>query len=144
MQGRSRSEEDIQAIRARIESNHFYKGEGQEKRYDIIDDYINTIYADVALGGDISIVVDAGNGVTGKVAPRLFEELGCEVTALNCDLDGTFPNHGPDPTKPQNLEQLIDKVCETGADFGVAFDGDGDRVVMVDEKGDENNFPSPS
>lgn len=135
MQGRCRSEEDIQAIHSRIENNKFYKGEGEEKRYDIINDYVDTIFADVALGGDISVVVDAGNGVTGKIAPRLFEELGCEVTALNCDLDGTFPNHGPDPTKPENLEQLIEKVAEIGADFGVAFDGDGDRLVVVTNSG---------
>lgn len=135
MQGRARSAEDIQAIMTRIEQNTFHTGTGQEKHHDIINDYIDTIFADVALGGDISIVVDAGNGVTGKIAPRLFEELGCNVTALNCDLDGTFPNHGPDPTKIQNLTQLIDKVTETGADFGVAFDGDGDRLVVVTNSG---------
>ncbi|WP_053981638.1 phosphomannomutase/phosphoglucomutase [Marinagarivorans algicola] len=135
MQGRCRSEEDIQAILARIEQNKFHTGTGTERRHDIINDYIETIFADVALGGDLSVVVDAGNGVTGKIAPRLFEEIGCEVTALNCDLDGTFPNHGPDPTNPKNLEQLIAKVAETKADFGVAFDGDGDRLVVITNTG---------
>ncbi|HEY7774087.1 MAG TPA: phosphomannomutase/phosphoglucomutase [Marinagarivorans sp.] len=135
MQGRARTEEDIQAIRQRIEKNRFYSGEGEEKRHDVLADYIDTIFADVALAGDVSIVIDAGNGVTGKVAPKLFEELGCETTCINCDLDGTFPNHGPDPTKPENLQQLIDKVAEIGADFGVAFDGDGDRLVVVTNSG---------
>ena len=135
MQGRARTEEDIQAIRQRIEKNRFYSGKGEEKRHDVTADYIDTIFADVALAGDVSIVIDAGNGVTGKVAPKLFEELGCETTCINCDLDGTFPNHGPDPTKPENLKQLIDKVAEIGADFGVAFDGDGDRLVVVTNSG---------
>lgn len=135
MQGRCRSAEDIQAILARIEQNRFHAGTGEERRHDIINDYIETIFADVALGGDLSVVVDAGNGVTGKIAPRLFEEIGCDVIALNCDLDGTFPNHGPDPTNPKNLEQLIAKVAETKADFGVAFDGDGDRLVVVTNSG---------
>ena len=135
MQGRARTEEDIQAIRQRIEKNRFYSGEGEEKRHDVTADYIDTIFADVALAGDVSVVIDAGNGVTGKVAPKLFEELGCETTCINCDLDGTFPNHGPDPTKPENLQQLIDKVTEIGADFGVAFDGDGDRLVVVTNSG---------
>ena len=135
MQGRARTAEDIQALRTRIEQNRFYNGEGAEKRHDIVNDYIDTIFADVALAGDVSVVIDAGNGVTGKIAPKLFEELGCETTCINCDLDGTFPNHGPDPSKLENLQQVIEKVTETGADFGVAFDGDGDRLVVVTGSG---------
>lgn len=135
MQGRARTAEDIQALRTRIEQNRFYNGEGTEKRHDIVNDYIDTIFADVALAGDVSVVIDAGNGVTGKIAPKLFEELGCEITCINCDLDGTFPNHGPDPSKLENLQQVIEKVTETGADFGVAFDGDGDRLVVVTGSG---------
>lgn len=135
MQGRARTAEDIQALRTRIEQNRFYNGEGAEKRHDIVSDYIDTIFADVALAGDVSVVIDAGNGVTGKIAPKLFEELGCETTCINCDLDGTFPNHGPDPSKLENLQQVIEKVTETGADFGVAFDGDGDRLVVVTGSG---------
>ena len=135
MQGRARTEEDIQVIRQRIEQGRFHKGQGEEKHHDIVSDYIDTIFADVALAGDVSIAVDAGNGVTGTIAPKLFEELGCSVTGINCDLDGSFPNHGPDPTQPENLTQLIEKVTEIGADFGVAFDGDGDRLVVVSNSG---------
>ncbi len=135
MQGRARTEEDIQVIRQRIEQGRFHQGQGEEKHHDITNDYIDTIFADVALAGDVSIVVDAGNGVTGTIAPRLFEELGCSVTGIHCDLDGNFPNHGPDPTQPKNLTQLIEKVTEIGADFGVAFDGDGDRLVIVSSSG---------
>jgi phosphomannomutase/phosphoglucomutase len=135
MQGRTRTDKDIQVIKDRIEQGRFYSGEGEEKRHEIINDYLDTIIADVALAGDVSMVIDAGNGVTGKVAPKLFEELGCDITCINCDLDGTFPNHGPDPSKPNNLKQLIEKVAEIGADFGVAFDGDGDRLVVVTKTG---------
>ncbi|MDZ7922488.1 MAG: phosphomannomutase/phosphoglucomutase [Marinagarivorans sp.] len=135
MNGRVRSEADIQMVRQRIEGGRFYVGHGEERRHDISADYIDTILADVALAGDISVVIDAGNGVTGKIAPKLFEEIGCEVTAINCDLDGSFPNHGPDPTQPANLVQLINKVTEVGADMGIAFDGDGDRIVVVTGSG---------
>src|SRR5690606_14206292 len=90
---------------------------------------------DVALASNVSLVIDAGNAVTGVVAPRLFEELGCDVTQLYCELDGSFPNHDPDPCHEKNLRDLIAKVQEVGADLGVAFDGDGDRLVVVTPKG---------
>lgn len=131
LNGKARMEDDIQAVRRRIEARDFRMGMGQEDHLDIMPAYIDAIYSDVALAGDVSIVLDAGNGVTGKVAPRLFEELGCRVTSLYCDLDGTFPNHGPDPTVEANLTDLIAKVKEENADLGVAFDGDGDRLVVV-------------
>ena len=135
MNGKSRSGDDIQAIRKRILRNDFHQGSGVEHRHDIVNDYIDTIFSDVALAGDISIVVDAGNGVTGVVAPRLFEELGCSVTPLFCDLDGNFPNHPPDPSVEANLQALIDKVKDEEADLGVAFDGDGDRIAVVTPRG---------
>lgn len=135
LNGKARMEDDIQAVRRRIEARDFRMGMGQEDHLDIMPAYIDAIYSDVALAGDISIVLDAGNGVTGKVAPRLFEELGCRVTSLYCDLDGTFPNHGPDPTVEANLTDLIAKVKEENADLGVAFDGDGDRLVVVTSSG---------
>ncbi|WP_223144984.1 phosphomannomutase/phosphoglucomutase [Teredinibacter waterburyi] len=135
MQGRSASEQGVKAVRARILSNNIYQGSGEEHRYDIIPDYIDTIFSDVALAGDISIVVDAGNAVPGIVAPRLFEELGCQVTPLFCELDGNFPNHSPDPTIEANLQALIAKVKEVKADLGVALDGDGDRLVVVTPQG---------
>ncbi len=133
--GKVRSEEDIKAIRARILRDQFYSGAGQESRLDITQKYIDTIFSDVALAGDISIVIDAANGVTGIVAPSLFEELGCRVTPLYCDLNGEFPNHSPDPSIESNLKDLIAKVQEVKADLGVAFDGDGDRLVVVTPKG---------
>ncbi|MEY4589632.1 MAG: hypothetical protein RL497_1708 [Pseudomonadota bacterium] len=135
LNGKARMEDDIQAVRRRIEARDFRMGQGLEEHLDIMPAYIDAIYSDVALAGDVSIVLDAGNGVTGKVAPRLFEELGCTVTALYCDLDGTFPNHGPDPTIEANLTDLIAKVKEENADLGVAFDGDGDRLVVVTNSG---------
>lgn len=135
LNGKARMEDDIQAVRRRIEARDFRMGMGHEDHLDIMPAYIDAIYSDVALAGDVSIVLDAANGVTGRVAPRLFEELGCQVTSLYCDLDGTFPNHGPDPTIEANLADLIAKVKEEKADLGVAFDGDGDRLVVVTSTG---------
>ena len=83
----------------------------------------------------LRIVVDCGNAVPSLIAPHLFRSLGCSVDTLFCDMDGNFPNHHPDPTVPANLDCLIARVRATGADAGVAFDGDGDRVVMVTNKG---------
>jgi len=135
MNGKSRSDQDIKSIRRRILKNDLYEGDGSESKHDIIPDYVDTIFSDVALAGDVSMVIDASNGVTGLVAPRLFEELGCHVVPLFCDLDGNFPHHEPDPSVAKNLVPLIDKVKETGADLGVIFDGDGDRLVVVTSSG---------
>lgn len=135
IEGKCRSGDDIRAIRRRIIKGDLYEGEGREEHRDFTDQYVETIFSDVALARDLSIVVDAGNGVTGLIAPRLFEELGCDVTTLYCDLDGRFPNHDPDPSVPENLSHLIAKVKETDADLGVAFDGDGDRIAIVTPAG---------
>lgn len=135
MKGQVRTEEDIKAVRTRILKQNFRQGIGAEDNVDVIDRYVEAIFSDIALAGDINIVVDAGSGVTGKVAPRLFEELGCRVTPLFCDLDGNFPHHGPDPSVEANLQDLIRKVQETQADLGVAFDGDGDRLAVVTPSG---------
>jgi len=123
-------------LRSRIIAQRFHQGMGEETPRAIITDYIDRIFSDVALASNITIVVDAGNAVPGIVAPQLFEELGCDVIPLYCDLDGEFPNHDPDPTIEKNLQALIAKVQETNADIGVAFDGDGDRLVVVTPKGD--------
>ncbi|MFL0801072.1 MAG: phosphomannomutase/phosphoglucomutase [Agarilytica sp.] len=135
MNGKTRCDDDIKAIRRRILKRDVYEGDGEEKRHDVVPEYIDTIFSDVALAGDVSIVIDAANGVTGKVAPSLFEELGCHVIPLYCDLDGNFPNHDPDPSIESNLQDLIAKVKETSADIGVAFDGDGDRLIVVTSSG---------
>jgi phosphomannomutase / phosphoglucomutase len=123
-------------LRTRIINQRLHQGSGSESERSIIPEYIDRIFSDVALAGNISLVIDAGNAVPGLVAPALFDELGCEVTELFCDLDGEFPNHNPDPTDEKNLQQLIAKVQEVNADLGVAFDGDGDRLVVVTPKGD--------
>ena len=130
------ADEAVTALRNRILTHNIHQGIGEESFREIIPHYIERIFSDVALAGDVSIVIDAGNAVTGVVAPQLFEELGCRVTPLYCDLDGTFPNHDPDPTQETNLISLIEKVKEVNADIGVAFDGDGDRLVVVTPKGD--------
>jgi len=130
------ADEAVMQLRTRILTQHVHQGIGEESFREIIPHYIERIFSDVALAGDVSIVIDAGNAVTGVVAPQLFEELGCRVTPLYCDLDGTFPNHDPDPTQESNLFALIEKVKEVNADIGVAFDGDGDRLVVVTPKGD--------
>ena len=135
MNGTSRSDTDIKAIRTRIIENNLAQGIGEHKTVDVIPQYIDTIFADVALAGDIHIVIDAGNGVTGVIAPQLFKELGCKVTPLYCELDGNFPNHDPDPTIEANLQDLIVKVKETKADLGIALDGDGDRLMVVTATG---------
>lgn len=135
LDGKSRSEEDIQSLRKRMINADYRDGLGQENHHDIVSGYIDTIFSDVALAGDLHVVVDAANGVAGKVAPRLFEELGCQVEALYCDLDGSFPNHNPDPSVESNLDDLIRKVKDVEADIGLAFDGDGDRLVAVSATG---------
>lgn len=135
MNGTSRSDTDIKAIRTRIIEDKLAQGIGEHKTVDIASQYIDTIFADVALAGDVHIVIDAGNGVTGTIAPQLFEELGCKVTPLYCDLDGNFPNHDPDPTIEANLQDLIAKVKEAKADLGIALDGDGDRLMVVTAAG---------
>lgn len=130
------ADDAVMALRSRIVSNRMHKGMGEENFREIIPHYIERIFSDVALAGNVSLVIDAGNAVPGIVAPQLFEELGCEVTQLYCELDGNFPNHDPDPTQEKNLQALIAKVQEVNADMGVAFDGDGDRLVVVTPKGD--------
>jgi phosphomannomutase/phosphoglucomutase len=136
MNNRALADDAVVALRSRIMGQHFHQGAGEETARTIIPAYIERIFSDVALAGNISVVVDAGNAVPGLVAPQLFEELGCDVIPLFCDLDGEFPNHNPDPTIEKNLHALIAKVKETNADIGVAFDGDGDRLVVVTPKGD--------
>lgn len=130
------ADEAVLELRNRIIRRRLHQGLGEEMFREIVPHYIERIFSDVALAGDIHLVVDAGNAVPGLVAPQLFEELGCQVTPLYCDLDGSFPNHDPDPTQEHNLLALTEKVKEVGADLGVAFDGDGDRLVVVTPKGD--------
>ncbi len=124
--------DDIQEIYNRIQRRDLLNGEGAESSNDIIADYINNITGDIALAQPLKVVIDAGNGIAGEVAPLLFQALGCEVIGLYCDVNGNFPNHHPDPSKPENLEDLCQAVIKEQADIGIAFDGDGDRLGVVD------------
>ncbi|WXT99962.1 MAG: Phosphomannomutase/phosphoglucomutase [Catillopecten margaritatus gill symbiont] len=133
--GETLSGERIQGLYERIQKQDFFTGHGTSTKVDIEDDYIDCIAADIKLNKPLHIVVDAGNGVAGNIAPKLFERLGAKVTKLFCLVDGTFPNHHPDPSKMANLEDIIKEVKNTGADMGFAFDGDGDRLGLIDNKG---------
>nr|WP_255775680.1 phosphomannomutase/phosphoglucomutase [Microbulbifer sediminum] len=135
LRGRSLAEEKLQRLRQLMLQGPFREGRGSSSQQDIQDLYIDEIFNDVALAGEPRLVIDAGNGATAHLAPRLFEHLGCDVTRLFCEFDGDFPNHPPDPSRPENLAALVEKVGETGADLGVALDGDGDRVTLVSRSG---------
>jgi len=125
----------IQEIRRIIESGSFREGKGELTRREIIPDYKKFVRENLRISKKLRVVVDGGNGTAGAVAPDLFREMGMDVVELFCDADGRFPNHFPDPTVPENLRFLIEKVVETGADVGVAYDGDADRIGVVDERG---------
>lgn len=127
--------EDIQAIRRLIEEKDFIDGSGSVENRDVHEPYWAWLKANIRLRRPVKVVIDAGNGVAGSVAPRAFKDQRCEVIELFCDVDGRFPNHHPDPTVPANLKALIAEVTEVKADLGIAFDGDGDRIGVVDEKG---------
>ena len=133
--GEALSGQAIQELRQRIATGNLLQGEGTHQKQDLAPDYIARITKDVQPARPLKIVVDCGNGVAGTLAPRLLKELECEVIELYCDIDGNFPNHHPDPGKPENLEDLIHTVKEEKADLGVAFDGDGDRLGVIDSDG---------
>ena len=127
----------IQGIRKRIESGSMSSGQGTVETADITAAYLRRATEDipVALGNAFKLVVDCGNGVAGMIAPQLYRALGHDVAELYCDVDGTFPNHHPDPSQPENLQALIARVRELRADLGFAFDGDGDRLGVIDSNG---------
>jgi phosphomannomutase/phosphoglucomutase len=127
--------DDVQALRHRIEAGRFATGSGKERRAEVIEAYIQRIVSDVKLARPMKIVIDCGNGVAGATAGELYRRLGCEVSELYCEVDGTFPNHHPDPSQPENLKELVAAVRAQGADVGFAFDGDGDRLGVVTADG---------
>lgn len=133
--GDTLSGDRIQRIYERIENDHLKSGEGSIETKDVISDYIGTICDDVQLGQPMKVVVDCGNGVAGSLAPILLRSIGCEVVELYCEVDGNFPNHHPDPSKPENLQDLIERVEDEKAHLGLAFDGDGDRLGVIDSAG---------
>ncbi|HTM62869.1 MAG TPA: phosphomannomutase/phosphoglucomutase [Gammaproteobacteria bacterium] len=130
------SEQNIQALRERIEAGQFYVGLGVRHELDISERYISQIEQNIQLKRPLKIIIDAGNGVAGAIAPAVFRRLGCDVTEMFCDVDGRFPNHHADPSQPENLQDLIRAVKEKNADVGLAFDGDGDRLGVVTNRGE--------
>ncbi len=131
LQKQTLAEGSIEKIRRLALSGKFSRGNGHMIQQDIIPDYLDEVIGDIAIAMPLKIVIDAGNGATGHIAPMLFEELGCEVVPLYCEVDGRFPNHPPDTGNESNLHDLAAAVTRESADFGIAFDGDGDRVAAV-------------
>ena len=131
MSGRAIYGEDIQRLKARIETENYTTGHGRCATMDIGAEYAHRITSDCKLARTMKIVVDSGNGIPGASAPAILRSLGCEVIDLYSKVDGDFPNHHPDPSKPENLADLIKVVKATGAEVGLAFDGDGDRLGVV-------------
>lgn len=129
------TEDGIQQLRQRIEQNDLPSGTGTLRNAEVLTRYIEKVVADVKVQRPLKVVVDCGNGVAGLVAPRLLEAMGCDVVALYAEVDGSFPNHHPDPAEAKNLTDLIATVKREGADLGLAFDGDGDRLGVVTNEG---------
>lgn len=130
------SAEAIQAIKQRIIGQDYETGEGSYQQREIIDDYIERIASDINPERKLKIVIDCGNGVAGATAPEVFRQIGCEVIDLFSDVDGAFPNHHPDPSQIENLQDLIAAVAQHEAELGLAFDGDGDRLGVVTSRGE--------
>jgi len=126
----------IQNLKRRIEAGDLKHGKGERRSADVKTAYVDKIVGDVKLARPLKIVMDCGNGVAGAVAPELFKRMGCEIIPLFCEVDGNFPNHHPDPSKPENLADVIKALKETDAEIGIAFDGDGDRLGVVTKDGE--------
>ena len=134
--GTTLSSDRIQGLRERIETDNLSSGAGDYSELSVIDDYIARVVQDVIPARKMKIVIDCGNGVAGATAPQLFRDIGCDVIDLFSAVDGTFPNHHPDPAKLENLQDLIAAVKEHDAELGLAFDGDADRLGVVTPKGE--------
>jgi phosphomannomutase/phosphoglucomutase len=134
--GETLSEGAIQNLYKRIEAERFVDGMGALQAIDVSQDYVARITDDIQIERKLKVVVDCGNGIPGAIAPAVLEGIGCEVIPLYCDVDGTFPNHHPDPSDLANLQDLILSVKQVGADLGLAFDGDGDRLGVVTASGE--------
>jgi phosphomannomutase len=133
--GRAIYGDDIQRLRERIEAERYAQGRGRIGRMDILAEYSHRIASDAKLARPMKIVVDSGNGIPGASAPGILRALGCRVDEMYSEVDGDFPNHHPDPSKPENLAELIQRVKTTDAELGLAFDGDGDRLGVVTKDG---------
>ena len=134
--GTTLSAESIQSLKQRILTDDFSQGSGGYSQQTVIPDYSQTIIDDIKLQRSMKIVIDCGNGVAGATAPEIFKGIGCEVIELFSEVDGTFPNHHPDPSQAKNLVDLIAAVKQHDADLGLAFDGDGDRLGVITKSGD--------
>jgi len=127
--------EEIQGLRRLVEAGDFVTGAGSYSSYEIIEPYIERLRKDMVISSTLRIGFDAGNGTGGPVGLRLLESFGCEVHGLYCDMDGSFPNHAPDPTVLDNMKDLIQEVKAHHLDLGIGVDGDGDRIGVVDGSG---------
>lgn len=136
MAGKTLHSESIQDLLKRIQSNDIIEqAKGGFAEEDVVPAYLERITSDIKLNKSIQFAYDCGNGAAGEVSTRLFKALGCDAEGLFTEIDGTFPNHHPDPSKPDNLQDLIAKVKADNLDVGLAFDGDGDRLGVVDKEG---------
>lgn len=133
--GETLANERITALHTRIVQNDLASGSGSLTQIEMLQRYLEHIRDDIKLAKPLRVVVDCGNGVGGVIGPQVLEALGCSIIPLYCDVDGTFPNHHPDPGKPENLQELIARVKAENADIGVAFDGDADRIGVVTNSG---------
>jgi phosphomannomutase/phosphoglucomutase len=136
MNGKTLAEEGIQDLYRRIIEDRLCDGSGTATDVDLLDRYMLRITSTVKLSRPLKVVVDCGNGVPGVVVPELYRQMGCDVHELFCDVDGNFPNHHPDPSVAENLQDLVRRVRELDADVGLAFDGDGDRLGVVTRQGE--------
>lgn len=134
--GQTLAEQAIHQLYRRIIDQDFYTGQGSVNYASVTEEYIARVCADVKVNRPLKIVIDAGNGIPGAIAPLLFHRLGCEVIPLFCDVDGNFPHHHPDPAQEANLQDLIHAVDLHHADVGIAFDGDGDRLGIITPRGE--------
>ena len=136
----STSSEEVQSIKKRIKDKNFLSGKGNVEKTDVVENYIDEVVDNIKLKGQLNISIDCGNGAAGVVAERVYKGLGCKVEGLFCDLNGEFPNHHPDPSRPENVEDLIKSVTKNNSDIGLAFDGDADRLGVISPSG-EMIFP---
>ena len=127
--------ESLQKVREIIEKGDFERGAGKLATVDVVAPYVEEVASQFRFARRVKVVADAGNGTAGPVMHRIFEKLNVDVVEMYFDMDGRFPNHHPDPTVPTNLAKLVEKVRETGAELGIAFDGDADRIGAIDEHG---------
>lgn len=133
--GKTLEGDEVHALYRRIKQGAFETGRGNITANDVTEAYVQRIKSDIKLERKLKVVVDCGNGVAGKVLPKVLKEIGCNVIELFCEVDGRFPNHHPNPGEPENLKSLISEVKSTGAELGIAVDGDGDRLGVVDTEG---------